>query len=63
MSTAEIDTTRRWMWVFGVVFSVTILALGLWLSLATGEWIALLCASGLVALPVGGVALRSRRSR
>lgn len=63
MSASESDSTRRWIWVFGILFSMTILAIGLGLSLATGEWIALLCASGLVALPVGGVALRFRRSR
>jgi len=32
-------------------------------SLATGEWLALLCAAGLVVVPVGGVALRGRTAR
>jgi len=47
--------------VFGWVWSVLVLGIGLWVSLATGEWIALLCAAGLVILPVGGLALRARR--
>jgi hypothetical protein len=37
-----------------------VLAIGLAVSVATGEWIALLCASGLVILPIGGMALRAK---
>ncbi|TFC58655.1 MULTISPECIES: hypothetical protein [unclassified Cryobacterium] len=47
--------------LFGWLWSVAVLGLGLWVSLATGEWIALLCAAGLVILPIGGLALRARR--
>ena len=56
-------TSPRWIWAFGIVYSILILATGLWVSLATGEWIALLCASGLVILPIGGLALRLGNSR
>jgi hypothetical protein len=47
--------------LFGWGWSILVLGIGLWVSLATGEWIALLCAAGLVILPLGGLALRSRR--
>jgi hypothetical protein len=63
MSNSQTTTSRRWTWTFGIVYSVVILGIGLWVSLATGEWIALLCASGLVIIPIGGMAVRSNNSR
>jgi len=57
MSTAQITASRRRIWAGGVVYSLVILAIGLWVSLATGEWIALVCAGGLVVFPISGVAL------
>ena len=63
MSTAQITSSQRQIWNVGIVYSLVILAIGLWVSLATGEWIALLCAGGLVVFPVSGVALlRSRKT-
>ena len=63
MSTAQITSSRRLIWAGAIVFSLVILAIGLWVSLATGEWIALLCAGGLVVFPASAVAfLRSRKS-
>ncbi|KGJ72304.1 hypothetical protein GY21_16260 [Cryobacterium roopkundense] len=62
MSTARVSSSPTWIWTVGIVYSVVILGIGFWASLATGEWIALLCAAGLVVVPVGGVALRSRTS-
>ncbi|MBG6215041.1 putative membrane protein [Cryobacterium sp. CAN_C3] len=62
MSTAHITSVRRRMWIIGIVCSLAILAFGLWVSVATGEWIALLCAGGLIVLPVGGVATRLHKS-
>ena len=47
--------------LFGWLWSVVVLGVGFWVSLATGEWIALVCAAGLVILPLGGLALRARR--
>jgi uncharacterized membrane protein (DUF2068 family) len=62
MSTAQITSSRRLIWAGAIVYSLAIPAMGLWVSLATGEWIALLLAGGLVVFPVGGVAfLRSRK--
>ena len=49
------STLLAWLW------SVVVLGVGLWVSLATGEWIALVCAAGLVILPLGGLAHRARR--
>ncbi|MBH0010284.1 hypothetical protein ESZ53_00920 [Salinibacterium sp. UTAS2018] len=48
----------RWAWVSLALYSVTIIAVGLWASIATGEWIALVSASGLVVLPLGVMAYR-----
>ena len=63
MSTNEITSSRRLIWAGGIVYSLVILAIGLWVSLATGEWIALLCAGGLIVFPVSGLAFfRSRKS-
>ncbi|TFD09314.1 MULTISPECIES: hypothetical protein [unclassified Cryobacterium] len=62
MSTAQINPSQHWIWFFGIVYSVVILGIGLWVSLVTGEWIAILCAVGLVLVPIGGLAVRSRRS-
>ncbi|MCU1445519.1 hypothetical protein [Cryobacterium sp.] len=49
------STWLGWLW------SGLVLGIGLWVSPTTGEWIALVCAAGLVILPLGGRALRSRR--
>ncbi|QDW63980.1 hypothetical protein [Oerskovia sp. KBS0722] len=40
-------------WV-AVLFSTVVLAAGLIVSLVTGQWWALLCATGLVIIPVAG---------
>ncbi|MBO0909691.1 hypothetical protein [Arthrobacter sunyaminii] len=47
-------------WVVPVVYCLLIIGLGLWVSVATGEWIAMVCAAGLLVLPVRGYS--SRRS-
>ena len=52
--------STRATWGFAILYSVVVLAIGLAVSVATGEWIALLCASGLVILPIGGMALRAK---
>jgi len=62
MTVDQASVTRRRTTVLGWLWSVLVLGVGLWVSLATGEWIAMLCAAGLVILPVGGMALRARRS-
>ena len=63
MSTAAVNIPSKWIWSVAIVYSAVILTTGLWVSLATGEWIALLLATGLVVVPVGGVALRARTAR
>lgn len=47
--------------ILPVVYCLLILGLGLWVSLATGEWIAMVCAAGLLVLPVRGYS--SKRSK
>lgn len=61
MASTPTDSSRGRTALFGWLWTVVVLGIGLWLSLATGEWIALLCAAGLVILPIGGLALRSRQ--
>ncbi|WP_146070543.1 hypothetical protein [Arthrobacter sp. 08Y14] len=46
-----------------VVYCLLIIGLGLWVSLATGEWIAMVCAAGLLVLPVRGYSSRARPLR
>ncbi|WP_165384938.1 hypothetical protein [Cryobacterium sp. SO1] len=47
--------------LFSWLGSVLVLGVGLWASLAAGEWIAVLCVAGPVILPIGGLALRAQR--
>ena len=61
MTVAPDRAFRRRSTLFGWLWSVVVLGVGFWVSLATGEWIALVCAAGLVILPLGGLALRARR--
>jgi len=63
MSTAVVNAPSQWIWIVGIVYSSVILTTGLCVSVATGEWIALLCAVGLVVVPVGSVALRAGTAR
>lgn len=51
------------MQAVGWVFSAIILTLGIWVTIATGEWIALLLALGLVIIPVGTVKSRARNAQ
>ncbi len=53
----------RRIWFAAIFYSVVMISLGFWVSLATGEWIAILCAFGLVVLPSGGLAFGLRASR
>ena len=63
MTEATTDSFSRRTAVIGWVYSLVVLSIGLVVSLATGEWLALLCAAGLVIVPVGGAFARSRRAR
>ena len=60
MTKSQTTASPRWVWIAALIYSVTLLAIGLWVSLATGEWIALLSASGLVVVPVGVLAFRAK---
>ena len=62
MAAERTDSSFRRSPLFGWLWSVLVLGIGLWVSLATGEWLALVCASGLMILPLAGSALRARRS-
>ena len=61
MATPPIDNSHRIIVRFGIFYSLVILSLGLWVSVVTGDWIAMLLALGLVVLPVGGIAAYNRR--
>jgi hypothetical protein len=63
MNSPQIQRTRRRLQAVGWVFSAIILTLGIWLTIATGEWIALLLALGLVIIPVGTVKSRARNAQ
>jgi len=43
---------KRWI-LIAVVYSAVVIALGVWVSVASGEWLALVCALGLVIVPLG----------
>ncbi|WP_147441013.1 hypothetical protein [Mycetocola zhadangensis] len=63
MSTPEsADGAQRWLWVVAIVFSVVVLGLGVWVSVTTGQWLALLLAAGLTA-PVDVMVMRRVRRR
>jgi hypothetical protein len=53
---------RRWL-IAGVVFSILIVSAGFVVSVTTGEWLALLCATGLVIVPAAASRQRFNRSR
>ena len=63
MSATAAGPSPRWIWISALVYSLVVLGIGLWMSVATGDLLALLCASALVVLPVAGVAARSRTRR
>ena len=46
--------------VIAVAYSVAVLAAGTAVSVITGDWIGLLCATGLVVLPLGAIGTRRR---
>jgi hypothetical protein len=60
MDASDAPSGSRKLTVFALIWSATFLAGGLILSLLTGEWIALLLASGLAILPVGVFRRRPR---
>lgn len=61
VATTKLERTNRRIWVFAVVYSVAIMSLGVWVTIATGESIAIFCAAGLVILPVGAIGWRTGR--
>ena len=63
MSTSrDASSQRRWL-IAGIIYSLVILSVGLLVSIVTEQWLAIVCAVGLVVIPVGGARVRSRRSR
>ncbi|MGV8911912.1 MAG: hypothetical protein ACOH14_04775 [Rhodoglobus sp.] len=63
MTKSQAAASPGWVWGLAATYSLLILAAGLWVSVATGEWIALVCVSGLILLPLGGLARRRSRTR
>lgn len=63
MATTKLERTNRRIWVFAVLYSLTIMGLGLWVTSASGEWIAIVCATGLVILPIRAIGWRTDRRR
>lgn len=51
------DRAPRWVWVVAGLYSILVLGVGVWLSLALGEWIPVVLAFGLVA-PVDVMVVR-----
>ena len=63
MNTAQMDRNRRRFQAIGWVFSAIVLGIGLWVTIATGEWIAILLATALVIIPAGTFKSRARNAR
>ena len=62
MTTSQFDRSRqRWL-VAGIAYSLLVIAAGLTVSIATSQWLALVCAIGLVVVPIGTSRLRATRS-
>jgi hypothetical protein len=53
MSRQRSDKASYPSMVLPMVYSAGIIVLGLWVSISTGEWVAMICAAGLVVLPLG----------
>lgn len=49
MSTATTEGPPVWIWVSAILATTVIVGLGLWVSIATGDWLALVLAIGLSA--------------
>ena len=56
------DRTQRWPWVVGILFSAVILGVGVWVSVVTGQWLALVLAVGLTA-PIDVMLMRRHQRR
>ncbi|WP_166877670.1 hypothetical protein [Salinibacterium sp. ZJ450] len=51
-----------WVWVGAAIYSALILGVGVWASVATGQWFALVLSLGLVA-PIDVLLIRRYRRR
>jgi hypothetical protein len=51
---------NRRLTILAVAYSAVLLAGGATVSLVTGDWLALVCATGLVVFPLGAVGARRR---
>ena len=58
MSNTRVRPSLKTLTLIAVVYSAVIIAVGVWVSVATGEWLALVCALGLVVVPLGIVGRR-----
>jgi hypothetical protein len=58
MSNTRVRPSLKTLTLIAAVYSAVIIALGVWVSVATGEWLALVCALGLVVVPLGIVGRR-----
>jgi hypothetical protein len=63
MTSSQLAQSRRRFQLVGWAFSAIVLTAGIWVTIATGEWIALLLALGLVIIPVGTVKSRARNAQ
>lgn len=48
MTTTRIERTNLRVWAFAIVYYLAVMSIGVWVALATGEWIAIVAALGLV---------------
>ncbi|MET4580539.1 hypothetical protein ABIE21_000029 [Conyzicola nivalis] len=58
MSNTRVRPSLKTLTLIAVAYSAVIIALGVWVSVSTGEWLALVCALGLVVVPLGVVGRR-----
>jgi len=63
MTATRIERINRRIWVFAIVYSLAVVGVGVWVAFATGEWIAIVVALGLVVFPIGTFGWRTRSQR
>jgi hypothetical protein len=63
MTSSQLARSRRRFQLAGWVFSAIVLTAGIWVTVATGEWVALLLALGLIIIPAGTVKSRARSAQ
>lgn len=63
MTATRIERTNRRVWAFAIVYSLAVMGVGVWVAFATGEWIGIVAALGLVVFPIGTFGWHTRSNR